>query len=334
MENYGTDTTHGATLMLVARDINANGARFCPLQLQANNKKGSRGNHSKSWTEYYDLGQLHKCFWLCKDGYSGEKCNAGNATTCNSTDISIGGFADSQRVHSGANIENEIPMFYRANSAGKDECDMILAISSWTPSGHGAYVQPTVFCTVRAGEWRKHMYSVPVIEFVSEPILMCMDGYRKNSAKDDCEAINQDLCNLNSMCTGWAAEGFKSGEHTMYKNTASNCFEYRCMMPGYGFVSTSDRTCKECNASTRYGVPGKTGECIICPVEKIFDENADGSSYCVTAVQIGTGTLQYGPQKSRTTQPLLNQCWTQVEPSTYKKCTLDPKWDFKADKNN
>ena len=323
--NDGYD--EGAIVMLVARDIRQNGARFCPTQLQGANK-----NRKSSWTEIYDAGGSNKCFWLCKTGFSGEGCEGGIATTCNSMEISKDNFPFDRITGTASNIEDEIPMFYQNWRSDKQESDMILTVKSWLDSKHGAWVSPTIFRAERTG-W-KDMVSTATIKFVGTPVLMCMDGYRPNSAKDDCEAINQDLCNLNSMCTGWAAEGFKSGEHTMYKNTASNCFEYRCMMPGYGFVSTSDRTCKECNASTRYGVPEKTGECIICPVEKIFDENADGSSYCVTAVQIGTGTLQYGPQKSRTTQPLLNQCWTQVEPSTYKKCTLDPKWDFKADKNN
>lgn len=321
--NDGYD--EGAIVMLVARDIRQNGARFCPTQLQGANK-----NRDWSWTEIYDVGGSNKCFWLCKPGFSGEGCEGGVATTCNSMEITKDNMNFSRVVGSATNIESEIPMFYMNWKSDHQESDMILTVKQWLEGGHGAWVSPTIFRAERTG-W-KDMISTATIKFVGTAVLMCMDGYRPNGTNTDCEAINQDLCNLNSVCPGWTSSDFKASEHVMYKN-GDTCYEYRCMMPGYGFVSASDRTCKECNENAQYGVPQKTGVCVFCPVEKIFDENASDSGYCVTAAQIGTGTMQYGPQKSRTTKPLLNQCWTQVEPSTYKSCVTDPKWEYKPAQN-
>jgi hypothetical protein len=72
-------TDEYALQMMVAVNINAHGAYFCPIQVEAKNK--DKGN---AWTEYAMIGATTGCKWLCKDGYSGSECSVapGNAKTC------------------------------------------------------------------------------------------------------------------------------------------------------------------------------------------------------------------------------------------------------------
>ena len=314
--NRGTEKDEGAILMLVARDVNENGAKFCVTQLQGANK-----NKGNAWTEYYNpSGNVMDCFWLCKPGFSGDGCQPGVATGCDSVPIRRSDFDKYKIATSGPSVESEIVMFhwnqYRKCGVHKGkEHDMILAISDFLPDGHGAFVQPMVFRAERAG-W-KHMVSTATVWGAGEKTLLCKDGYQPNSAKTDCVAINANTCNMNSLCTGWPTSEFSESNHTMHAN--GSCYEYRCMAPGTGFTSSTDKTCIECTGDNRVGIPSATGVCVRCPTGKIFDDNASASSYCRDATQYSTQTLAYGQNRTRNADLAL-QCWTKVEPDEYKSC--------------
>lgn len=314
--NRGTAQDEGAILMLVARDVNENGAKFCVTQLQGANK-----NKKNAWTVYYNpAGNITNCFWLCKAGFSGEGCSAGVATGCDSVPIRRSDFDKYKIATSGPSVEGEIFMFHwdENKSCGvhkKQEHDMILAISEFLPSGHGAYARPMVFRAERAG-W-KHMVSTATLWWAGDKTLLCKDGYQPNPGKTDCVAINQNTCNMNSMCTGWNPTDFNESAHTMHAN--GSCYEFRCMTPGTAFTSSTNRTCIECTGDNRVGIPSATGVCVRCPTGKIFDDNASASSYCRDAAQYNTQTMAYGKGRTRNAD-LKDQCWTMLESDEYKAC--------------
>ena len=70
----------------IAHDINNNGAKFCKTVI-GGNRNGCTGF---PYTKYYGA-KVSDCFWLCKDGYYGEKCSCqetdnGSETSCNPYD--------------------------------------------------------------------------------------------------------------------------------------------------------------------------------------------------------------------------------------------------------
>ncbi len=71
------------TMMFVAREINANGAKFCATTIHGESAKKNRG-----WTRYGEPAQGEKCFWMCRDGYSGNSCTEQNdGSVCDSKSI-------------------------------------------------------------------------------------------------------------------------------------------------------------------------------------------------------------------------------------------------------
>lgn len=316
--NRGTADDEMATLMLVARDINENGAKFCVTQVQGANK-----NKGNAWTVYYNpAGNITKCFWLCKDGHSGDGCGGGVATTCDSGTILKKDFATYKLATSSSapSVEGEIAMFHWDHNKGcgvhkKQEHDMILAVSGWTPSGHGAFVRPTVVRAERSG-W-KDMVSTATMWFAGTPTLLCKTGYKPNGGQTDCEPINKTECDKNSLCPSWADGGFDATKHVL--KDKDGCFEYRCSAAGTAFASTTDRSCVECTGDNRVGVPDSTGVCVKCQVGKIFDNNYPSSGYCRDAAEYSTNALSFGTGNNRNTE-LNRQCWTKIEPDEYKDC--------------
>ncbi len=317
--NRGTADDEMAILMLVARDVNENGARFCVTQLQGANK-----NKGKAWTVYYNpAGGNTYCTWLCKEGHSGEGCAAGVATTCDATTISKSDFKNYKiATTSVPSVEGEIYMFhwgeYKKCGVHKgQEHDMILAVSNWTPTGHGAFVRPMVFRAERSG-W-KDMVSTATLWGVGSETLLCKDGYRPNGDKTDCVAINATECAKSALCSGWDVNAFSESTHSMVARLGGGCYEYRCATPGMGFVSASERVCQECSGDRRVGVSSETGACVRCPLGRIFDDNANSSGNCVEAKQYSMTDLSYGPGKGMNAE-LTSQCWINVDSGTYSEC--------------
>ncbi len=314
-QNRGTHDDEGATLMLVATNVVENGGYFCVIQLQGRNK-----NEGNAWTEYFNPGSDTDCLWLCKEGFYGQGCaSSGTSTRCDSRIINADAFSKYKRVtnKSAPNIEESIPMFFMNENSGcgvhkNQEHDMILAVSRWTPSGHGVFAQPTVFRAERSG-WG-HMVSTATIYFAGTPTLLCMEGYQPNSGRTDCDPTDATKCALNNMCTGWS--DFNAVTHEIKAAQTGDCNEYRCKQPGYGFKSTSDKTCIACGDDARHGANADNGVCIACEIGNLFSNGG-----CVPAsATLGNSMLAFGP--GGTNAPLKDQCWTLIEPSEYKKCVI------------
>ncbi len=308
--------------MMVARKVTERGAYFCPTQLEGKNK-----NKGNAWTEAADLNST--CVWLCKKGYTGSTCELTESAvkTCDTSLLRRSDYSNIARASSGANIEESIAMFYfnkydscgHGHDEGEEEHDMILAITGWLPSGHGAKVRQMVWRAQREG-WR-HMISWAAVYPATntEEIVVCKNGYRPNYNNTDCEEINPTLCQAQSICDGWA--DFDESIHTLYQaNDNQDCYQFRCTDSAMGFVSAANRTCEVCAAENiSGGVSPADGTCVQCPVGQIFDEDAAAAGYCVNAVAYSKTDLMYGKGKTKSSD-LNNQCWLELYPSDYKAC--------------
>lgn len=201
--NSGTKPDSMAVIMLVARQITANGAYFCPTQLQGNNS-------DKDWshTDYYEPtgAAATNCFWLCKPGFSGTGCSLQGAdpatVACNTNTIKRDNYNSVSFATSGDSISAGIPQFIYnqhndCDSNAYEEHDMILAVSGFLPSGHGAMVSQVNF---RAAKWQDTCNSwscyasTAVVTTTGTPELLCMDGYTSNGT--DCVAIAGGACEV------------------------------------------------------------------------------------------------------------------------------------------
>ena len=308
--------------MMLATQINENGAYFCPIQLEAHNKRKKR-----AWTEYRKMGKRSNCVWLCKPGYGGRGCQNQAGTSCDPTPLLRDDYKNLTRVSGNdrPNIEDNLPMFRWNAYASSNEHDIVLAITKWLPSGHGAWVQQI---TVRAAgrDWNG-IYSWVVVYPAegAEEILVCKDGY--TAMNDDCVEVDPDACTAVSACPGWA--GFDKSQHTWLPvpNPAKNnetCFEYRCAADGYAFTSLTNRTCAPCPTQLRQGESPRDGTCIRCDGTDVYNANLESSGYCGPALVLTKNDMQYGYTKTRNTPNLRldDQCWTKILTDEYLACVM------------
>lgn len=319
-------TDEYALQMMVAVNINAHGAYFCPIQVEAKNK-----NKGKSWTEYAMIGATSGCRWLCAEGYTGSECAVAreSGTTCDTSPFVRNNYDNLKRVTSGANIEDEI---VKKSSDKEEECEgqrteqehnVILAITRWAPGGHGAWVRPLVVRAQREG-W-KDMISWPVLYYVTntKEILLCVDGYEPmpTKAPTDCVAIKADICpEVPSMCPGWTE--IDEGLHMVVQSAGKNCFEFRCKGENQAFASTTDRSCIECPTNSRGGMSSVDGTCVKCEAGKVFNNKATSTAtHCGEAIAYTKSDMQYGKGKTKNNNPdVANQCWTMTETDAYREC--------------
>lgn len=306
-----------AVQMLVAMKVTKTGAMFCPVQVEGKNK-----NKGNAWTEYASAGS--NCVWLCKNGYTGEECatEAAAGTTCDPTKLQASNYSSIRRIASGANIEDSVAMFgfNNNNSCGvhkKQEHDIILGVTRWTPSGHGAFVQQLVVRAERSG-W-KHMDSWAAIYPAggAPEILVCKNGYKPNAGSTDCEEINMNICAQAQACSGWSNAGFDEQVHVMMQPAGQSCYEFRCAQQGYAFQSTAERKCVECSSSMRDGAHPVSGLCIKCDIGKIFNSETGA---CDDADAYSKTDMQYGKGRTKDNTKLAAQCWTIVAPEEYTVC--------------
>lgn len=322
--NRGTESNQGATLLMVARKVIANGGYFCVTQVQAANKN----KNTDAWTTYYEpSGGTTSCVWLCKSGYYGSGCTQTTPSSCDSTTLLRSNFDGYKLATSGStNIENDIPRFfdgtYRSCGLRKEqEHDMILAISGWTTSGHGAFAQPMLVRAERTSGMKDVQSTITLKTGTSTPVLLCKNGYKSNAAGTDCEVVNNNLCTMNSLCSGWTKTSFNNTLHTLKE--INGCYQYRCVQSGFAFASDTDKTCTACSGDARVGIPDDTGVCVKCPKGEIFDNDNSTNKYCSKAKVLSTQDLIYGSGKNQQTTTWGDQCWLIIEPSEYRDCVLN-----------
>lgn len=304
-------------LMLVAREVNENGARFCPTTIYAEKKK--KGN---AWTLYAESAQgAQTCYWLCKPGFGGEGCQDSAPTGCDSTLIRRDDFNNLTMARE-PQFEDAIPMFhwneYQGCGANKgQEHDMILAVSDWLASGHGVWATPYVIRARREG-WKSKRGGIEAWP-AGEATLLCKNGYTANAAGNDCVAIDEAACALTQTCSNWPSNGFDEATMMLEFNDNMGCYTYKCREKGYAFPSSADRTCQPCTENLRGGASPDGGVCIQCDIGYIFDADSPSTNYCVAAAGYDKTTMQYGTGQSKET-PLNNQCWMIAEAEAYSDC--------------
>ena len=317
LTNRGTEGDEGATLVMLARKIVDNGAYFCVTQLQGANK-----NKGDAWTVYYEpSGGTTECVWLCKAGYSGDGCTQTSVASCDSTPLLRSSF-DGYKIETkrSVNIEDTIPRFlkgiYKNCGVHKEqEHDMVLAITDWTKSGHGAFAGPVIFRAERSG-WKDMVSTVTLRKASASPTLLCKHGYQPNSDATDCTEADSTLCAMNDLCDGWSNNEFDKASHVL--KSINGCYQYRCLQ-GFAFQSEGSRTCVECTGDARVGIPYNTGVCVKCQKGDVFDEDNSSNNYCSGAGTLTVQDLVYGRGKNQTTK-WEEQCWLIVEPEEYRKC--------------
>ena len=95
--------------MMLAMQINENGAYFCPIQINGRNE-----NKEASWTTYQKMGKESDCVWLCKPGYGGRGCQNQAGTSCDPTPLLRDNYKDLKNINNRnvASVEENIPMFW------------------------------------------------------------------------------------------------------------------------------------------------------------------------------------------------------------------------------
>ena len=320
-------------LMLIAREVNENGAYFCPTTVYG--EKHGRGD---SWTLYGDSSQGQGCFWACKKGFSGENCQSTTVTACDTEPVTRSTY-DSYAMVRDPEIENSIPMFelnqyknctFKRSKFG-EEHDQFLAVVDWLPSGHGVVVQPM---SVRANMWDRGNWEAAIIAYVAGTSqVLCKNGYTVNSVGTDCVPLDEEKCAANEMCADWATVNFD--EENMVKELSLTCVnthgttagvQYRCKTPGYAFASVADHTCTQCVENMRTGVNPSNGTCVTCEIGEIFNASAPG--YCADATGFSQEQMQYGTGQNKNVD-LERQCWTITDPDDYDDCVRNGVSDAK-----
>lgn len=307
-------------LMLVAREINENGANFCTTTVLADHAK--KGN---AWTLYSNpAGGAEKCFWLCKPGYYGDKCSETVSNGCDSTPLTRNLF-DSYNLSREYDVSGSIARFHwqEGKACGvhkKQEHDMILAISDWLPSGHGAWASPFIVRATREG-WKDRI-GWPTIWTAGTPTLLCKNGYRANATGNDCEPVDTNACAITQLCSGWTSNGFSESTMVTNYDDARGCFTYRCSESGQAFANATDRNCIDCATNNRSGINPADGTCVRCNVGQIFDAESSSSNYCVQTTAYVKTDMVYGRGLTRNSAPtdILQQCWTKADPTEYREC--------------
>ncbi len=330
LSNRGTYDDEMAIIMMVAMSVNANGARFCPIQLQGRNK-----NKGDAWTEYFTpQNSSNLCFWLCKDGYYGNECSLTSPSGCDTKTVlnnksdGIFGQVTFATDKKSPNIEDSIPRFFWGYKQGcgahkKQEHDVLLAIGRWAPSGKGGFAYPIVFRAERSG-W-DDMISTATLYRIDDhglnfnETLVCLNGYKPNAAKTDCIEANSTVCSNVKMCDDFQ-QGYDATKHEIYTPEGEKCTKYRCRKTDEGF-RPGTKECASCVESNSRKVDPTTGECFECPQHSLINTTVvDGKTTleCEKMMPLSLNDLQYGKNKTNSSE-MKQQCWT-VSGADYSNC--------------
>ncbi|MDR1338169.1 MAG: hypothetical protein LBJ73_04045 [Rickettsiales bacterium] len=303
-----------AMVGLVAWKVTANGGYFCVTQFQCEGKRSS-------WTWNLAPNGSQKCFWLCRNGFSGDGClpineseytlSTGNAA-CGTTSITRTDF-ESNTVrtsgNTGWNQENSIDLLH-SHYAGGMEMDVMVGVSGWLENKKGVVGSPLLFhCTNHADS-----NTMNINVYTSKAAhTLCLPGYT---------GANCEKCKAANMCTGYSVSQFSASMHTM--STSGGCSKFVCSDSGQGFKSATERNqCDVCNADGRYGVDGD-GVCVKCSDGQVFDKT---TKRCKQATTLATPEMQFGKGKNSAPQNFIDACWAKLEPAEYACCIFGKTWN-------
>ena len=301
-----------ALLGLVARHITANGGYFCTTHLEC---KASGG--SGAVTINFEPSAGGACFWLCKDGFSGEGCqpinnSEFNLTTgdpaCGTDTITRSRFDNTKLNHNNNayNIEYSVDILHNRyiNYGGNYslEQDVMVGISGWLANGKGAIASPLLF-------WCQSYRTNELNVFVNlARNTVCLPGYT---------GPNCEKCKPQNICGGTNMANFVAGTHVMTYSALAGCSTFRCASDDQGFSSASDVTCIDCKGG-RVGV-NAAGVCITCASGQVFNAT---SKTCVTAKSISNNDMRYGIGKPATNK-VADACWARPDPMDFKCCVFN-----------
>lgn len=329
--NKGKEHGSLGMMMLVAREINANGARFCATTIFATYPKNTYVRYAEPENGAF------VCQWLCKPGYGGARCAQKDySASCDAELLKRDDFDEYSMGSRPAvdDIADSISMFswgnYRkcgGSKGQKQNHNVILAVSGWLESGHGAWVTPF---NVR-GNRGKHSKSSGSAEVwpAGAPILLCKNGYTANSTSDECVPVNAIVCATpkkteaeilaeTKFCDNFVPAGYDSSIHTLHKKDGDTCTKYFCSEPGKAFPSVNNTSCVDCESSIKGGANPQNGVCVRCATGQYFDSNA---GTCKSALAYSSVELLYGKSNTKNKNPKVdNQCWPVVNPDEYAEC--------------
>jgi len=304
-------------LMMVAREVNENGAKFCITTVYAEHER-----KGKAWTLYGEPAEgAQPCYWLCKAGFHGEKCQDTTPTGCDSTPFLRENF-DKFNMAREPKVESAIAMFHWNEYKGcgahsSQEHDMLLVISDWLENGHGAWATPYVVRARREG-WKSKRGGIDAWP-AGEPTLLCKNGYTATASGKDCQAVDEKTCAMTQLCSNWPDNKFDETTMDLFWNAEKQCYQYRCKEYGYAFPSADNKTCQSCFSNYRGGVSPVDGTCVECPLGQVFDESATG--YCRETKSYLQSDLQYGLNKNQNTAGINKvACWMKTDIEEYKAC--------------
>lgn len=317
--------------MLIVSTKSAGGVKICPVQLNGRNK-----NKKDTWGTPVILN--NNCHWVCREGYTGQNCTTllanEDVKTCSPDTLAQDKYEDLTIDKSDKSDSIFESSAKEAACYGniKEAHYMILGVSELTNSGKGAWVEPMTWRVAREGYEDMDSWSVvSVIDSSKYKELLCLNGYRINEERTDCEPINSELCTKESeeifsledltekaMCEGFALKDYDSTIHLLYHKMYHRnvCVQYKCKDPEKGFASSSDKSCVEC-PDNKGKIDEETGICITCSSGQYFDED---NGTCETAVAYSKSDMQYGKGETKNTVPLDEQCWLIATPEEYAEC--------------
>lgn len=313
--------------MMIATDVNENGAYFCPVQVFTSNWVSGTQSHLK----YVQLGD--NCRWLCKEDYSGVGCQDTVTTFCDWKKFEKANYADLQISHTKGNIAESIAQFlkkanrYKLCQAGwrEQEHHIVLAVTDWPEGGYGAFVQPMVIRARFQKDDGKRAWPAVYPVSVKEPLLVCVSGYAPDAAKKKCVQINSELCRqAEAGCAVLANQGYDGTIHTEYMPAGKNCPDFRCKNNNQAFASATDKTCVSCPSSMRVGVSPIDGTCVSCEQGTLFNGRAsERNQLCKPAIRLTKTDMQYGFGYTKNSRPdVADQCWGLGQIDEYRACVL------------
>ncbi len=231
---YGSD--EGAIVGLVAETIYEHGGKFCPYQIQCNNKDKEQYSYTKYYYPMCGNSQcsVSNCVTLCESGYTGSNCSSevSGSTTEDTTDYTTKFSNIKLRTDGKGNGERE-KYVMGFNSWGKDpESDVILGVIKYLK--HGVIARPIQLECKREG-WKVAKSCVKNVAETGKSKLLCADRYVANSAGTDC-VVN--------WCAGYSETSFNSTLHTTKADGA--CQKFVCKDSKSGFDSLDTKKCIEC----------------------------------------------------------------------------------------
>lgn len=313
--------------MMIATDVNPNGAYFCPVQVFTSNwVSGTQSN-----LKYVQLSD--NCRWLCKEGYSGVGCQDTVTTLCDWNEFKKANYKDLEIFHTKGNIAESIAQFLKKANRHKvcvagwrqQEHNIVLAVTGWPESGYGAFVQPMVIRARFQKDKGRNAWPAVYPMADSERLLVCVSGYAPDAAKKKCVQINSELCRqAKAGCPVLANQGYDGTIHTEYMPAGKNCPDFRCKNNNQAFASLTDKTCVSCPSSMLVGVSPIDGTCVSCEQGTVFNGRAiSRTQLCKPAIRLTKTDMQYGFGYTKNSRPdVADQCWGLGQIDEYRDCVL------------